>query len=257
MPAALGIFDDIDTFAPLLPAVQEEMHALNDSSLCMFHDSLAWILPDILAAHSVPDGIAPQDTLMDAAPSAPLNISPNTAATNWSSAPITDWPSTPTSFQKREALATLSKRCPLVNENVILIALEELNYDVDSAADLLLGVDMDDAMTAFLVKVFPQVPCQIIIDRIAKCYGRYFETFSSLVKQFHPYWNPRPPGLPSALSLSPPTSYRPDFRSNGLVESEKESAWWSTLATTVRWQVSDPSPDNHTGSTVLAACSLR
>src|SRR5258706_4073683 len=209
------------------------------------------------------------DTIMTGAapaiPSAPLvsasdvtvaTISPNTAITNWSSAPITDWPSTPTSFQKREALATLSKRCPLVNEDVILIALEELNFDVDSAADLLLGINMDDAMTAFLVKVFPQVPCQIIIDRIAACYGRYFETFSSLVKEFHPYWNPRPLGLPSALTLSPPTSYCPDFKSDGYVESERESTWWSTLANTVRWQVSDPSPDNHTWSTVVAACML-
>ncbi len=36
-------------------------------------------------------------------------ISPNTAVTNWSSAPITDWPSTPSSFQRREVLASLSK----------------------------------------------------------------------------------------------------------------------------------------------------
>src|SRR5258706_10717781 len=141
-------------FAPLLPAVQEETHALDDSSSRMFPDSLARLLPDILADLSMPGGIAPQDTTMDAAPPTPLNISPNTAATNWSSAPVTDWPSTPTSFQKREALATLSKRCPLVNEDVLLVALEELNFDVDSAADLLLGVDMDHAMTAFLVKVF-------------------------------------------------------------------------------------------------------
>src|SRR5258706_16434959 len=140
-----------------------------------------------------PAAIAPVDT-----------ISPNTAITAWSSAPITDWPSTPTSFQKREAFATLSKRCPLVNEDVLLVALEELNFDVDSAADLLLGVDMDDAMTAFLVKVFPQVPRQVIVDRITACYGRYFETFSSLVKEFHPYWNPRPLGLPSALTSVPP-----------------------------------------------------
>src|SRR5258706_7686880 len=227
--------------------------------------------PDSLIAAPLFSGGIDSDTVMTgAAPAVPgtnlvsasavpvTTISPNTAVTNWSSAPITDWPSTPTSFQKREALATLSKRCPLVNEDVILIALEELNFDVDSAADLLLGVDMDDAMSAFLVKVFPQVPHLVITDRIAKCYGRYFETFSSLVKEFHPYWDPRPPGLPSALTLSPPapTSYRPDFRSDGLVKSEKESAWWSTLANTVRWQVSDPSPDNHTWSTVVSACML-
>src|SRR5258706_16260947 len=91
-------------------------------------------------------------------------ISPNTAITNWSSAPITDWPSTPSSFQKREALAALSKCCPLVNEEVLLIALEEHNFVVDDAADLLLGVGMDDAMSAFLVRVFPQVPHHVIND---------------------------------------------------------------------------------------------
>src|SRR5258706_223843 len=169
---------------------------------------------------------------------------------------LTAWPSTPTSFQKREALAALSKRCPLVNEDVILIALEELNFDVDSAADLLLGVDMDDAMSAFLFKVFPQVPRRVVTDRIAACYGRYFETFSSLVKEFHPYWNPRPLGSPSALTLSPPPTYRPDFRSDGPIEAERESSWWSNLANTVRWQVSAPSPDNHTWSTIVAACML-
>src|SRR5258706_3184946 len=222
----------------------------------MFPDSHAWLLPNTLTALSVPGGVAPQDATMIVAPSAPLDVSPNTAITNWSSAPLTAWPSTPTSFQKREALATLSKRCPLVNEDVILIALEELNFDVDSATDLLLGVDMDDAMSAFLFKVFPQVPRQTIIKRIAECYGRYFEPFSSLVKEFHPYWNTRPLGPPSALALSPPTRYRPDFKSDGYIETEKESTWWSTLANTVRWQVSDPSPDNHTWSTVVAACML-
>src|SRR5258706_675644 len=222
----------------------------------MFPDSHAWLLPNTLTALSVPGGVAPQDATMIVAPSAPLDVSPNTAITNWSSAPLTAWPSTPTSFQKREALATLSKRCPLINEDVILIALEELNFDVDSAVDLLLGIDMDDAMSAFLFKVFLQVPRRVVTDRIAACYGRYFKTFSSLVKEFHPYWHPRPLGSPSALSLSTPTSYRPDFKSDGFVESEKESSWWSTLANTVRWQVSDPSPDNHTWSTVVAACML-
>src|SRR5258706_8263388 len=115
---------------------------------------------------------------------------------------------------------------------------------------------MDDAMSDFLFKVFPQVPRQVITTRIAACYGRYFETFSSLVKEFHPYWIPRPPGFPSALTLAPPSFYRPDFKSDGLVEAEKESDWWSTLANTVRWQVSAPSPDNHTWSTIVSACML-
>src|SRR5258706_5818596 len=122
------------------------------------------VFPDFFAAPDLPSAIAPQDAVMGAAPSIPLNISPNTAITNWSSAPVTDWPATPTSFQRREALAKLSKRCPHINEDVLLIALEEHNFVVEDASDLLLGVDMDDAMSAFLVKVFPQVPRQVIND---------------------------------------------------------------------------------------------
>ncbi len=236
--------------------MQEESPALNVNSLCAFPDSLAWLLPDPFAALSLPTGIAPQATAMDAALSAPLNISPETAITTWSSAPITDWPSTPLTYQKREALADLSKCCPHVNEDVLLIALEELNYVVSDAKDLLLGVGMDDAMSSFLFGVFPQVPHLVITDRVSVCYGRYFETFTSLVKEFHPYWNPKPFAPSSALSLSLPTAYKPDFTSDGSIEMDKESGWWSTLANTVRWQVSDPSPDNHTWSTVVTACML-
>src|SRR5258706_8073056 len=123
------------------------------------------------------------------------------AITDWSSAPITDWPATLSSFQKREALATLSKRCPHVNEDVLLITLEEHNFVMEDATNLLLGVGMDDALSAFLVKVFPKVPRSIIDDRLSNCYRRYFETFTSLVKEFHPYWLPHPHALPSALSL--------------------------------------------------------
>src|SRR5258706_1626466 len=201
-------------------------------------------------------GPVPGASMSPAAVNPVATISPNTAITNWSSAPITDWPSTPSSFQKREALASLSKRCPLVNEEVLLIVLEEHNFVVANAADLLLGVGMDDAMSAFLIKVFPQVPCRVINDHLSTCYRRYFETFTSLVKEFHPYWNPRPLALPSALSLSPPTTYRPDFTSDGPIEMDKESSWWLTLANTVRWQVSEPSPDNHTWTTVVKACML-
>src|SRR5258706_15737277 len=123
-------------------------------------------LPNFFAALSLPSGFVPPDTFMDATTSIPLNVSPNTAITNWSSAPITDWPATPTSFQRREALATLSKRCPCINEDVLIIALEEHNFVVEDAADLLLGIDMDDALSAFLVKVFPKVPRAIIDDRV-------------------------------------------------------------------------------------------
>src|SRR5258706_1182661 len=182
--------------------------------------------------------------------------SQNTAITNWSSAPITNWPATPSSFQMREALASLSRRCPHVNEDMLIITLEEHNFVVDDATDLLLGIGMDDAMSAFLVKVFPQVPHSIVDDQLSNCYRRYLETFTSLVKEFHPYWNPHPHALPSAMSLSPPTVYRPDFMSDGSIEMDKESDWWSTLASTVRWQVSAPSPDNNTWTTVMRACML-
>src|SRR5258706_7457936 len=208
-------------------------------------DMLVAVVDPVTSASMFPAAVDPVAT-----------ISPNTAITNWSSAPISAWPATPTSHRKREALASLSKRCPLINEDVLLIALEEHNFVMDDATDLLLGVGMDDAMSAFLVKVFPQVPRHVITDRLSNCYRRYFETFTSLVKEFHPYWNPRPFALPSALSLSPPAAYRPDFTSDGSTEVDKESAWWSTLANTVRWQVSAPSPDNNTWNTVMKACAL-
>ena len=37
---------------------------------------------------------------------------------------------------------------------------------------------------------------------------------------------------------------------------DKESDWWSTLASTVWWQVSAPSPDNNTWTTIVKACML-
>ncbi len=225
------------------------------------------ILPNFLTAHSLPSGGVYCDLIVDItnpvtmtsmlpATNNPLGISPNMAVTNWSSTPITNWPATPTSFQMREALAMLSKRCPHINEDVLIIALEEHNFVMEDAMDLLLGVGMDDAMTAFLVKVFPRVPRSIIDDRVSSCYGRYLEMFASLVKEFHLYWNPHPDALPSVLSLSPPTVYRPDFTSDRSTEMDKESDWWSTLASTVRWQVSAPSPDTNTWTTILKACLL-
>ena len=202
------------------------------------------------------DHVASTSTLPTSGDQVPPDASQYTAITNWSSDPITDWPATPSSFQKREALATLSKRCPHVNEDVLIIALEEHNFVVEDATDLLLGVGMDDAMSAFLVKVFLGVPRSILEDRVSNCYGCYFETFTSLVKEFHLYWTPHPHAMPSALALSPPTVYRPDFAADGSTEMDKESDWWSTLASTVRWQVSAPSPDNNTWTTVMKACML-
>src|SRR5258706_2720917 len=226
-------------------------------------------LPNFFVALSLPSGgdnnnmfvdvvncITTTSTLLAPDDHDPPGASQNMAITNWSSAPITDWPATPSSHQKTEVLATLSKCCPHVNEDVLIITLEEHNFVVEDATDLLLGVSMDDAMSAFLVKVFPKVHRSIIDDRLSNCYGRYLETFVSLVKEFHPYWNPHPHALPSALSLSPPAAYRPDFTSDRSTDMDKESDWWSTLASTVRWQVSAPSPDNNTWTTVMKACML-
>src|SRR5258706_1271012 len=146
------------------------------------------MLPDFFTAQTLPSGGGIHDMVVDVAdPVATTSMhaasithnlfdfSPNMDVVNWSSAPITDWPATPSSFQKREALATLSKRCPHVNEDVLIIALEEHNFVVEDATDLLLGVGMDDAMSAFLVKVFLGVPHSILEDRVSKGYGCYFE----------------------------------------------------------------------------------
>ena len=67
---------------------------------------------------------------------ASANISPETAITAWSSAPITDWPATPTSYTRREALLKLSKLCPKVNEDILLLALEEHDFVVNDAAEI-------------------------------------------------------------------------------------------------------------------------
>ena len=139
------------------------------------------------------------------------NTSPETVLTAWSSAPVTDWPVTPTSYTQREALLKLSKLCPKVNEDVLLLALEEHNFVVNDAAELLTGVGSDNAVTSFLVKVFPGVPRQTIDEEVARCYRRYMEVFSMMVMKYHSYWKPHPDPTTSALSLSPPTCYCPDF----------------------------------------------
>ena len=184
------------------------------------------------------------------------DISPETVLTAWSSAPITDWPATPTSYTRREALLKLSKLCPKVNEDILLLALEEHDFVVSDAAETLAGTGSDDAITSFLVKVFPGVPRQTIDMEVAKCYGRYMEVFSSMVMKYHSYWKPHPDPTTSALSLSPPTRYRPDFRADGYEEEKRESDWWRTLADTVRWQVTPPVQNNDTWTTVVSACHL-
>ena len=150
----------------------------------------------------------------------------------------------------------LSKLCPKINEDILLLALEEHDFVVNDAAELLTGVGSDDAVTSFLVKVFPGVPRQTIDEEVAKCYGRYMEVFSKMVMKYHSYWKPHPDPTTSALSLSPPTRYRPDFQADGYEEEMKESEWWRMLADTVRWQVTPPVPNNDTWTTIVSACHL-
>ena len=200
------------------------------------------------------------DAIMADAPASTGNgnedVSPETAITSWSSAPITDWPATPTSYTRREALLRLSKLCPKVNEDILLLALEEHDFNVNDAAELLTGVRSDDAVTSFLVKVFPGVPRQKIDEEVARSYRRYMEVFSKMVMEYHLYWRPHPDPTTSALSLSPPTHYRPDFQADGHKEERKESEWWRTLADTIRWQVTLPVPNNDTWTTIISACHL-
>ena len=171
-----------------------------------------------------------------------MDISPDTAITNWSSAPITDWPATPTSYTRREALVAISKICPKINEDILLLALEEHDFNVNDPVDLLTGTGMDDPMTSFLTRVFPGVPRVTIEIEIAECYGKYLNVFSRMVMKYHSYWKPHPDPTTSALSLSPPTRYRPDFLADGPEEEAAEASWWKTLADTVRWQVAPPPP---------------
>ena len=150
----------------------------------------------------------------------------------------------------------LSKLCPKVNEDILLLALEEHDFVVSDAAELLTGVGSDEAMTSFLVKVFPGVPRGEIDAEVARCYGRYMEVFSKMVMKYHSYWKPHPDPTTSALSLSPPTRYRPDFRADGHEEEKKESEWWRTLVDTVHWQVTPPVSSNDTWATIVSACHL-
>ena len=210
----------------------------------------------ISASQATARGFSPSGPPVLPDPAENANPSPDTAITSWSSAPITDWPATPTSYARREALRTISRRCPKINEDILLLALEEHDYNVGDAMDLLTGVGVDDAMISFLTRVFPGVPRVTIEIEIAECYGKYFDVFSRMVMKYHSYWKPHPDPTTSALSLSPPIRYRPDFRADGHEEENTEANWWRTLADTIRWQVQPPVPDNQTWATIISACHL-
>ena len=137
-----------------------------------------------------------------------------------------------------------------------MLALEEHDFDVNDTVDLLTGTGMDDSMTTFLTRVFPGVPRVTIEIEIAECYGKYLNVFSRMVMKYHSYWKPHPDPMTSALSLSPPTRYHPDFIADGPEEEAAEASWWRTLADTVRWQVDPPAPDELTWKTIISACHL-
>lgn len=79
-----------------------------------------------------------------------VNISPDTAVTIWSSAQISNWPDTPTSFTKHEALLALTKTFPKVNKDILLLALEQHNYIHQDTLDTLLGMGPASNLMSFL-----------------------------------------------------------------------------------------------------------
>ena len=253
------VLGDFDAFTPVQSAARTVPPVIRAS------DTRMMISCDWCPYTNFPPAVEPWLTNVHAAPAgnpAPppeqsgVNISPDTAVTNWSSAPVTDWPATPTSYAKREALVSISKIFPRTNEDILLLALEEHDFNVNDAVDLLAGTGMDDPMTTFLVRVFPRVKREIIDREISDCYGKYLNVFLRMVMKYHDYWKPHPDPTTSALSLSPPTRYRPDFVADGLEEETVEASWWKSLADTVRWQVQPPPPDELTWRTVVSACHL-
>ena len=184
------------------------------------------------------------------------DVSPDTAVTNWSSANVSNWPTTPTAFERRESLLKLIKHFSSVNESELLLALELHDHNYEKAFDFLLGMGPKSEILEFLFKVFPDVSRDVITNRARDNAGRSLPTFSSLVREFHSSWRPIPARSQGVLSLSPPIAYRPDFKADGYIEVEKEADWWASTIGTVRWQVSDPAPDNDTWDTVRKACQL-
>ena len=197
-----------------------------------------------VAAVPAPPATAPPATAQTA------DVSPDTAITNWSSANISNWPTTLTAFERCESLLKLIKHFSSVNERELLLALELHDHNYEKAFDFLLGMGPKSEVLEFLFKVFPDVSRDVITNCARDNAGHSLPTFSSLVREFHSSWRPIPARSQGVLSLSPPIAYRPDFKADGYLEVEKEAEWWTTTISTVRWQVSDPAPDNDTWDTV-------
>ena len=191
----------------------------------------------------------------DTSPVTAIFVSPSQDLANSASAPVTDWPSTPPIDRKRAALSSFAKRFPRTNEDVLLLILEEFGYDEVLAYDTVMLPANRDAAIDSLYDAFPHVPKSIVNDAWTNHPGQYMHVFYSLVLDYHPLWRPKPPKQ-SALTLSPPVVAPPAFIADGLAEVEKESDWWRTLVSTVRWQALDPEPDNNTWRMITSACQL-
>ena len=201
------------------------------------------------------DGAPLVELTDDTSPITAVFISPSQDLANASSAPITDWPGTPPTSTKREALASFVKKFPGVNEDILLLILEEFNFDVNLAWDTIIPTADYDAALNSLYNAFPHVPKSTINDAWSERPGQYINVFYSLVLEHHPLWRPKAPRT-SALSLSPPPMAPPVFIADGYIEVDKEADWWKTLINTARWQVTDPVPDSNTWRMVSDACRL-
>ena len=201
------------------------------------------------------DGAPLVELTDDTSPVTAIFISPSQDLANASSAPITDWPGTPPTLMKREALASFVTCFPGVNEDILLLILEEFNYDSTLAWDTIILPANRDAAIDSLYDAFPHVPKSVVNDAWTERPGQYINVFYSLVLEHHPLWRPKAPKT-SALSLSPPPEAPPTFIADGSFEQEKESDWWKSLINTARWQVTDPTPDSNTWRIVSDACRL-
>ena len=201
------------------------------------------------------DGAPLVELTDDTSPITAIFISPSQDLANASSAPVTDWPGTPPTSTKREALASFVKQFPGTNEDVLLLVLEEFNYDHVLAFDTIIVPTNGDAAVDSLYDAFPQVPRSVINDAWTERPGQYLHIFYSLVLEHHPLWRPATHKT-SALSLSPPPAALPTFVADGYIEEGKEADWWKSLVNTARWQVLDPEPDSNTWRMVSDACRI-
>ena len=147
-----------------------------------------------LVAPATPAAVLPAPPVT--APPVPVQIagiSPDTAVTNWSSANISNWPTTPTAFERRASLLNLTKTFSGVNESDLLLALELHDHNYQDAYDFLLGMGPKSEILEFLYKIFPDVPRDVVTSRARDNAGRSLATFSSLVREFHSSWRPIPP----------------------------------------------------------------